>query len=1264
MDSDDYFNDTDLDEDALNEIDAIEAAHTQPSTASLNPKLPTDEDSSFDDSFDFDVEILDKALAEAEANIQPLASTTYPLPTRTSSKGTLQTTLYGGVLPVETPTSKKQPVRLGSTSSRAQQRRKKWDHTEFAKSGWKKGKSKGKAAEDDVEEEAVEFEQFPAPFPPPMKLKPDLFEAKYWIYPLNQPKRDYQYNIVKNALFDNTIVALPTGMGKTFVAGVIMLNLYRWFPEGKVVFVAPTKPLVAQQIEACHRTCGIPGSDAAELTGEIPKVMRNRLWKAKRVFYMTPQTLINDLTSENCDARDIILLVIASGGDYAYNQVIRYMMAKNPHFRVLALTATPGSTSDAVQNIVDGLHISRIEIRDENSLDLRPYIHEKEVKQHIIKMSPDIVAVRDHLTKLMDELMSPLVKSNIIYSVNPQRVHPFYFKGKSDALRGPQKWAFIPLLRLQSLARCMGYLIEGTISMCYSALQGFVSEATDESSKKGKGQKSLIQMPHFKQTLEELEKQAKRGFSNHPKMDKMVDLIIQHFGKRMGEPGDQNAETRAMVFVTNRQVVDEIVAVLDSHRPLLRASRFIGQGTDARGEKGQAQKEQLDVIKRFKANEFNVLVATSIGEEGLDIGEVDFIICYDAQKTPIRMLQRLGRTGRKRAGVVHVLLSEGREEQNLEKAKTTYKEVQKSIVRGDQVELFEDVERLLPEHVRPQCVEKHMDIQEYVRETGRSRTAKAGPSEKQCLKRKRNDDIGRNIPAGASTGFVSVAKLFVKQKTKKQKTNPAEHEALPLPKKSFEEAGEDDDTDREIEAGILDSTFLRKSTTTAVPSSSKRKETNPKLRKSKTAPVKGTNTKRSRKKMVPELSASQLQAKGADDSDDMDIERGIDFNTRISLPPNSPSTMDFKRGSSAYAVIDEDVIDINDDDDTDSDNDIALGEPATQEMGEEKMKSFAWLVDDEDEDVSFQIIDSSPVAPRSKITAQITLEEEEDSCPEFVEGNSWDVQSPDRAFYHDNADDSVEFVEQIFPSPLKTKTKVKASRDSDIENESPDRCGGMLSPPMPIRTKDTPHKASSPPYYPEPSFDIRQAGIVRKRAVVMNASSPAMEIDDSPQPTGQRRIRKRGSVEQSPLIPRQHKKKTKMSHHERQPLVPAKNNPYYQMEAEHSGDEVSVGSSSDSDEDNEAAEEDRCFLEELPETQVSPSYDQSLVYRESLLTQAPMGGPAFAGRPLKRGRISGVMSNKRRKGVSSSPPPDVGESPDEYEFGSFVVDDEAEIVYD
>lgn len=113
---------------------------------------------------------------------------------------------------------------------------------------------------------------------------------------------------------------------------------------------------------------------------------------------MTPQTFVNDLASGICNPLDVILIVVGmpftlylynnswsyptdeahkATGDYAYSQVIRFMMAKNPHFRVLALSATPGGDPEKVQNIIDHLHISRIEIRDESSMDLREYMFTK-----------------------------------------------------------------------------------------------------------------------------------------------------------------------------------------------------------------------------------------------------------------------------------------------------------------------------------------------------------------------------------------------------------------------------------------------------------------------------------------------------------------------------------------------------------------------------------------------------------------------------------------------------------------------------------------------------------------------------------------------------------------------------------------------------------------------------------------------------------------------------------------------------------------------
>jgi len=218
----------------------------------------------------------------------------------------------------------------------------------------------------------------------------------------------------------------------------------------------------------------------------------------------------------------------------------------------------------------------------------------------------------------------------------------------------------------------------------------------------------------------------------------------------------------------------------------------------------------------------------------------------------------MGRAGRKRAGVSHVLLAEGREEHNLEKAKAAYKEVQKTIIAGDKIELYGDVERLIPSHIKPECVERVMDIQEYIREIKHKE-----PPKTTGKKRKRNDDIMRNIPAGASTGFVSVANLMVKKRKKS------------LPAKSFDSAGESDEDDKNIEAGPLD--LLRRTVSDSSKPQTKKKPTT--LKKAKThnpSTTKPISKKRqSKAKATEKLTSSQLDLRGQDDEDDEDIERGL-----------------------------------------------------------------------------------------------------------------------------------------------------------------------------------------------------------------------------------------------------------------------------------------------------------------------------------------------------------------------------------------------------
>ena len=162
-----------------------------------------------------------------------------------------------------------------------------------------------------------------ANLPPPVPADQDAL-AEWW-YPTNMSVRAYQQSICKTALCHNTLVSIPTGMGKTLIAAVVMFNFHRWFPTGRLAFLAPTKPLIHQQIKAVRKTVGLPKSALAELTGALRPEERAKLWREKRLFFLTPQTLVNDLEQCLCPAHELVCLVVDEAhkatGQHAYVQV-------------------------------------------------------------------------------------------------------------------------------------------------------------------------------------------------------------------------------------------------------------------------------------------------------------------------------------------------------------------------------------------------------------------------------------------------------------------------------------------------------------------------------------------------------------------------------------------------------------------------------------------------------------------------------------------------------------------------------------------------------------------------------------------------------------------------------------------------------------------------------------------------------------------------------------------------------------------------------
>ncbi|WAR52194.1 hypothetical protein PtB15_1B633 [Puccinia triticina] len=691
------------------------------SSTMISTRLPSMlSDDCFDD--DIDAAAFDAVVSAAtSAPPPPTRPTAGPSSCLTQKKYT-QTTIFGASQVPAKPTraskqstsSQYQPPVPRATQQEPQVKKvKKWDTLSAIKvlpdilqDGKQKRKKKSRFA-------LLETAQKPVP----MKLESDPEAIKTWIYSINKPKRKYQYDIVARALYNNCL------------------------------------------IEACHSIAGIPSVDCVSLTGTTSAAKRAIAWREKRVIFATPQTVANDLRRGSLRPEDIICLVVDEAhratGAYAYCIVVKLLMRFNPHFRVLALTATPGSDPERVQAVIDNLHIGHIEVRTEESMDIVPYTKNKEIVLEKISLTPELASIRDK----WGTLMLPLIKqcgSLFHGSKEPAYIHAFSITAAQMHIPKEKSYLRPNLAVLSKMATAMAKLLEYSITLAFEKMQ----ELKEESGRCAAGVCSQMGYKSLMSEIRELTQSA--GFVPHPKMEKMKALVLEFFV----EAQEQGKSSRVMIFCHFRDMVTDIVNYLNQERPLIKASAFVGQSNDVRGNRGMNQKTQNETIQRFKNNEFNVLVATSIGEEGLDIGALDFIICYEAQKSPLRMLQRLGRTGRNEDGKVIVLIAEGREDKNWEKAQDQYQHVQNALLSKKVLELYEDCERLVPEEVRPTPVDKELDVQPYIAEQVELAAAPPSGRKKKEKATKRKRPGVEDIPAGGVYGFVSAKDYAVGPKSK------------------------------------------------------------------------------------------------------------------------------------------------------------------------------------------------------------------------------------------------------------------------------------------------------------------------------------------------------------------------------------------------------------------------------------------------------------------------------------------------------------------
>src|SRR3989344_8475552 len=121
--------------------------------------------------------------------------------------------------------------------------------------------------------------------------------------------REYQRKIFETCSQKNCLVVLPTGLGKTLIALMLVIDRMKKFPGEKAVFLAPTKPLAEQHLNYFKKHLPELFADIQLFTGEINSDKRKKIWQTADIIFSTPQCVANDLKKNLYDLKDVCLLV-------------------------------------------------------------------------------------------------------------------------------------------------------------------------------------------------------------------------------------------------------------------------------------------------------------------------------------------------------------------------------------------------------------------------------------------------------------------------------------------------------------------------------------------------------------------------------------------------------------------------------------------------------------------------------------------------------------------------------------------------------------------------------------------------------------------------------------------------------------------------------------------------------------------------------------------------------------------------------------------
>ena len=471
--------------------------------------------------------------------------------------------------------------------------------------------------------------------------------------------RDYQQAILKTCSEQNCLVVLPTGTGKTLIAIMLAIERFKQFPLEKIIILAPTRPLVEQHFNSFKTNLPEGWADMQIFTGKTPADQRKKIFQTAEFIFSTPQCIGNDLKNNLYSLNDVSLLVVDECHrclkNYSYNFIAQKYKEQSQNPRILGLTASPGSKKETIAKVCQNLGIKSVEIRTRESSDVKPYLQELEFEKIDVEFPPEFAEVRYLLQEIYNDKVQELKNRKVLFTyvsktmlIECQRK---IFRALTASRNPNMMMAASVCAQAIKISHALELLETQTLTSFLTYMRDLFKQA---EQKKSKGVQRLVKDRRFTKayTL------ATTITFEHPKLEKLQEIVTKQF--------KQKPDSKIIVFSQFRETVRKISETLDKIEGV-KTGIFVGQAIKQHSKgktTGLKQSEQKQMLQDFTEGKINILVATSIAEEGLDIPEVDEVIFYEPVPSAIRTIQRRGRTARLTSGSLKILVTKNTRDQS------------------------------------------------------------------------------------------------------------------------------------------------------------------------------------------------------------------------------------------------------------------------------------------------------------------------------------------------------------------------------------------------------------------------------------------------------------------------------------------------------------------------------------------------------------------------------------------------------------------------